>query len=116
MVEEVMDVFIDGGGFNLMENENMCCTLQQRASEPSCYVHSWLACYRELDFWDLGNQLSQHKEDGRFRVTIFALVEGIDHNNGQNISKMEQINKKLLHLILKQLVYDIRIGLEEGGE
>jgi hypothetical protein len=71
------------------------------------------AGYEELDPGDHGNQLPQHEKDGRFWVFVLTLIEGVDHNHGGNICRLEWFDQKLFHLVLKRLVDNVWVGSEE---
>lgn len=43
-------------------------------------------------------------------------VVGVNHDHGPNICRPKWFDESLLHLALKQHVYDVWIGLEERDE
>src|SRR5882757_7702890 len=99
--EKPPDVIIYRATFNLMEYEDVSCVLQQRSPKPRCDVHLWSAGDDKFDSGNLRDELSQHEKDGRFRVYISALVQGVDHNDGRDSRALERFNQELAHLVFQ---------------
>ena len=76
-----MDITVNVIAFNMVENEDICRSLQQWATEPRHNVSFWSTGDEELDLGNPGNRMPQNEEDGGFGVFIRTFVKGINDDD-----------------------------------
>jgi len=91
-----------------MEFEHFCDRSEWFQPESRADPRFRASSNEELDLWDFVHIARKHRENGRGRLFVFALVKGINDDKGSNVGSFEGTDDEFLHLRTKGFSPDIR--------
>jgi hypothetical protein len=112
-LKEELDVIIHHFWSNLMEFEYFCDGSKQLKTKTRADPRFWTTSDKELDVRDFIHITGEHREDGRCRFFILALIKGINDDEGWNGGSTEWANDDILQLGTKGLMSNSRVGPQD---
>src|ERR1700679_1032796 len=86
------DIFVHGGTLDIVESEHVGDGKQRPQSESFSDRRLWTTGDEEFGLRDLVHVAREHRKERRRGFLVLALVEGIDNDEGRDLSFFERAN------------------------